>query len=116
MTHAVLNMTETVAAKMFAAVPARHNDDVVGKALAFQHAQDHHACARLSVVVFYRRIVKDCRPGVVGRACEFLVSAEVLKGGLDVVACCDRNARDRVFRAAIIQDVLKDFHDAWSAE
>ena len=100
-------MAKPVATKVFAAVPAGYHDKVILEVFAFEHAQDHHAGAAFAVVVFLGRAVDDSRPSVVGGFSEFLVLFEGFEGGVDVVAAGYRVAGDRVFGAAVGEDVLE---------
>ena len=55
MAHRRLHMAKAIAAKFLSAEPARDDDDVIDQVFAFEHPQDDHARARLSVIRFDRR-------------------------------------------------------------
>lgn len=110
MAHAILNMPETITSEMFAAIPAGDNDEMVFKGFSLEHAQDHHACAGLAVIVLDRRSLNNRSPCVVRGFREFLVSAQRLDGVLNILFRCNRPARDRVFRAPVRNDIVEGLH------
>lgn len=75
-------MAETIAAQVFATVPACDDDDVVSDAFAFQHAQDDYSGAGFAVVVLDLAVIGDQTPRIVGGLGEFLLAAKLLDEGL----------------------------------
>ena len=51
MTHRILDMSETISAKLFAAKPSGDHDDMVLQTIPFQHANDHHPGTGFTVVI-----------------------------------------------------------------
>ena len=64
--HRADHVAEAVAAQMLAAIPARDDDQMAVKPLAFQHPQDDRACTRLAVVGLDPLAAQPSRPTVVG--------------------------------------------------
>jgi hemolysin III len=52
--HTGLYVPEPVATQVLAPVPACHDDQMIAQVLAFEHAQNDHACAAFPVVSFER--------------------------------------------------------------
>ena len=46
----LLQMAEAIAAEMFAAVPAGHDDQLIAPLSPFQHTQNDHPSAAFSIV------------------------------------------------------------------
>ncbi len=104
-------MPEPIPAKVFAAVPARHHDDMVLQVFAFQHPQDYHARAAFAVIVFQWRIGQQNGPCIMRGLREFLVSAQRLNEIAGLSRRPGRPARNRIFRPAITDNILDNFQN-----
>ena len=57
-------MPEPVATQVFAAVPARDNDQMAVQLRPFEHAQNHHAGSAFSIIVLQWSFEGQQAPGV----------------------------------------------------
>ena len=74
---------------------------------AFQHPQDDHPRPGLSVIVLDRAVGGEERPGVMGGFSEFLIALEGFDGGERARLRGRRCAGNRVFGAAVGEDIVK---------
>ncbi|AGI66728.1 hypothetical protein OAN307_c10130 [Octadecabacter antarcticus 307] len=96
---------------MYTAKPARDDDNLTNTRLAFQHADDHKTRARLAVIGFDRRAVRqDQTPCVVGGFGKFLAPTQRLDERLGRNPRRARATGHRVFRPTVSEDILKHAH------
>lgn len=57
MGHVILYPAEAIAAQRRAPKPAYYHNDMINQFGALKHAQDHHARAGFSIIMFYRPIL-----------------------------------------------------------
>ena len=109
--HRILNMSETVAAKVLAAKPACHHNDLASDIFAFQHAQDDHARPCFTVVILNRTIRRDQAPGVMRCFGKLFLALQLSNKVFGLCLVLARAARDRVLRSPITDNVLENLHD-----
>lgn len=109
-------MAKPVTTKLFAAVPSRHNNQVIEHVFALQHAQDYHAGARLSIVRLQAAArTEQSTPRVMCGLGVFSFGFQFGQGGVNGNAIRHRAPRHRIFGPTVGQnDPELDQDDATS--
>lgn len=110
MAYGVLNMAKTVAAQMFAAVPAGDHNDMIMQFFPLQHSDDDHAGPGFAVVTLGRSIPLKEGPAIMSSLGEFFTAAELLDKGLCLRSRAARPARNRIFRPPVRYNPIKYTH------
>lgn len=79
MGHVILYPAEAIAAQRRAPKPAYYHNDMINQFGTLKHAQDHHARAGFSIIMFYRPILaQHCGQTVMAGFGVFLIFFSVL--------------------------------------
>ena len=110
MPYRVLHIAKSVAAQMFAPIPAGHDDYVITQILSFEHPQNDDAGSAFAVVILGAARISQQRPRVVCCFGKFLAAAEFLNEGSGRRYIDARPPGHCVFRPTVIDDVFQHAH------
>lgn len=106
-------MPKSVTAKVFSAIPARDDNNMIMQSFAFQHAQDCHARARLAIIVFQGAFCADQAPAVMCSLGEFPVLFQLKHEVAGSGARAAWPAGYRISGPAILDDIVENAHGSW---